>query len=76
MTQICDRKDLLLKRKGGELVQMKWTVGMNKKETLHKFIKNEFKANLLPYEKDGKWKYNRSLVLIDKERHVRRAVVP
>jgi cytochrome oxidase Cu insertion factor (SCO1/SenC/PrrC family) len=53
-----------------------WTVGSNEKETLHKFIKNEFKANRLPYAEDGKWVYDKSLVLIDKNRHVRRAVVP
>lgn len=59
---------------GAELPQ--WTVGSNERETLHKFIKNEFKANRLPYEKDGAWKYDRSLVVIDRNRHVRRAVVP
>jgi cytochrome oxidase Cu insertion factor (SCO1/SenC/PrrC family) len=64
----------LAEKLGAELP--KWTVGTNEQETLHKFIKNEFKANLLPYEKDGKWKYDGSLVLIDKDRHVRRAVVP
>lgn len=53
-----------------------WTVASNDRPTLHKFIKNEFKANLLPYEKDGVWKYDRSLFLIDKNRHVRKAVVP
>ena len=59
---------------GAKLPQ--WTVGSNERPTLHKFIKNEFKANMLPHEKDGKWLYDDSLVLIDKNRHVRRAVVP
>jgi hypothetical protein len=31
---------------------------------------------MLPYEKDGVWEYDRSLFLIDKNRHVRKAVVP
>lgn len=53
-----------------------WTVATNEQETLHKFIKNEFKANMFPYQKDGQWQYDKSLVLIDKNRHVRRAVVP
>ncbi len=53
-----------------------WTVASNERPTLHKFIKNEFKANMLPYEKDGAWKYDRSLFLIDKNRHVRKAVIP
>jgi len=59
---------------GAELPQ--WTVASNERPTLHRFIKNEFKATMLPYEKDGKWHYDRSLVLIDRNRHVRRAVVP
>ncbi|MFK7851323.1 MAG: hypothetical protein AB8D78_10120 [Akkermansiaceae bacterium] len=55
----------------------KWTVASNDRPTLHKFIKNEFKANMLPYQDEkGVWRYDRSLVLIDKNRHVRRAVVP
>jgi len=53
-----------------------WTVATNERETLHKFIKNEFKANMFPYQRDGEWTYDQSLVLIDKNRHVRRAVVP
>jgi len=59
---------------GAELPQ--WTVASNDQPTLHKFIKNEFKANMLPYKKDGEWRYDPSLVLIDKNRHVRRAVIP
>lgn len=53
-----------------------WTVGSTERETLHRFIKNEFKANMLPHEESGKWIYDRSLVLIDRNRHVRRAVIP
>lgn len=53
-----------------------WTVATNERPTLHKFVKNEFKANRLPHVEDGKWLYDGSLVLIDKNRHVRRAVVP
>ncbi len=59
---------------GAELPQ--WTVASNERPTLHRFIKNEFKANRLPHEEDGVWKYDKSLVLIDRNRHVRRAVVP
>lgn len=59
---------------GAELPQ--WVVGSTEKETLHKFIKNEFKVNMLPHEDGGKWIYDGSLVLIDRNRHVRRAVVP
>jgi cytochrome oxidase Cu insertion factor (SCO1/SenC/PrrC family) len=59
---------------GAELPQ--WVVGSNERETLHKFIKNEFRANMLPHEAEGGWRYDRSLVFIDRNRHVRRAVVP
>ncbi len=54
----------------------KWTVASNERESLHKFIKNEFKAAYLPHESADGWVYDSSIVLIDKERHVRRAVVP
>ncbi|MEP2774384.1 MAG: hypothetical protein ABJQ29_15850 [Luteolibacter sp.] len=62
------------KELGAELPQ--WVVASNERETLHKFVKNEFKANQLPHEAEGKWVYDKSLVLIDRNRHVRRAVVP
>lgn len=59
---------------GMELPQ--WWVGSNEPKTLHKFIKNELKANIYPNETDGKWNYDASVVLVDKNGHVRRAVVP
>ena len=53
-----------------------WWCGSNEPKTLHKFIKNELKSNVYPYEKDGKWLYDSSIVLLDKNGHIRRAVVP
>lgn len=53
-----------------------WWLGSNEPKTLHKFIKNELKANVYPYEVGGKWQYDPSIVLIDKNGHVRRGVVP
>lgn len=53
-----------------------WWVGGNVPEDLHKFIYNQLKANVYPYEKDGKWIYDSSVVLIDKNGHIRRAVIP
>lgn len=53
-----------------------WWVGSNEPATLHKFIKNELKAEVYPNEADGKWLYDSSIVLIDQEGHIRRAVVP
>jgi cytochrome oxidase Cu insertion factor (SCO1/SenC/PrrC family) len=69
-----DQLEQLASKLGANLPQ--WTVASNERPTLHKFIKNEFKANLMPYEKDGIWNYDRSLFLIDKNRHVRKAVIP
>ena len=43
---------------------------------MHNFIKNELKATLYPNELKGKWEYDSSIVLIDKNGHIRRAVVP
>lgn len=53
-----------------------WWLGANEPGTLHKFIKNELKAAVFPNEKDGKWNYDPSIVLIDRNGHIRRAVVP
>lgn len=53
-----------------------WWCGTNIPEDLHKFIYNQLKASLYPYEKDGKWLYDSSIVLIDKNGHIRRGVVP
>jgi cytochrome oxidase Cu insertion factor (SCO1/SenC/PrrC family) len=59
---------------GMELPQ--WWLGSNEPGTLHKFIKNELKADTYPHEKDGKWEFDSSIVLIDRDGHIRRAVVP
>jgi len=53
-----------------------WWIGGNEPKTLHKFIKNELKATIYPNELKGKWEYDSSIVLIDKNGHIRRAVVP
>lgn len=53
-----------------------WWLGSNEPATLHKFIKNELKASVFPNENGGKWNYDPSIVLIDRNGHIRRAVVP
>ena len=53
-----------------------WWLGSNEPKTLHKFIKNELKANIYPNETAGKWNYDPAIVLIDKNGHIRRGVVP
>ncbi|MBC7978941.1 MAG: hypothetical protein H7Y36_00080 [Armatimonadetes bacterium] len=71
---LLDELKIMAENLGAKLPQ--WTVASNERPTLHRFIKNEFKASMLPHKEAGKWIYDGSIVLIDKERHVRRAVVP
>jgi hypothetical protein len=52
-----------------------WWIGSNEPGTLHKFIKNELKASVFPNESGGKWNYDPAIVLIDRNGHIRRAVV-
>ena len=59
-----------------EMKLPRWWLGGNEPKTLHKFIKNELKATIYPNEAGGKWLYDSSIVLIDKNGHIRRAVVP
>ena len=61
--------------RGWELPQ-RW-LGSTTSKILHRFVKNELKTGLFPQQlEDGAWRYDRSLVLIDRDRHIRRAVVP
>jgi hypothetical protein len=53
----------------------KWWVGSQQQETLHKFVKNEFKASLYPHLENGEWQYDTSIFLIDRNRHLRKGVV-
>jgi cytochrome oxidase Cu insertion factor (SCO1/SenC/PrrC family) len=53
-----------------------WWLATNDAPTLHKFIKQELKANSFPHQEDGVWAFDTSIVLIDREGHLRRAVVP
>jgi cytochrome oxidase Cu insertion factor (SCO1/SenC/PrrC family) len=53
----------------------KWWVGSQQQETLHKFVKNEFKASLYPHLESGEWEYDTSIFLIDRNRHLRKGVV-
>jgi cytochrome oxidase Cu insertion factor (SCO1/SenC/PrrC family) len=59
-----------------EIKLPRWWLGSNEPKTLHKFIKNELKADTYPNERSGTWDYDASIVLIDKDGHIRRAVVP
>ncbi len=53
-----------------------WWLGGTEPGTLHKFIKNELKAAVFPNEAAGKWQFDPTIILIDRNGHIRRAVVP
>lgn len=61
-------------RNGMKLPQ--WWLGGNETATVRKFIKNELKPSIPPYEADGKLAFDPAIVLIDRNGHLRRAVVP
>lgn len=58
---------------GAELPQ--WWLAGTTAESLHKFLKNRLKAGFYPVEKDGVWSYDPSIVVIDRDRHLRKATV-
>ena len=53
-----------------------WWVATNQQETLVKFIRKELKPSTPPGEVDGRWLFDPSIVLVDRNGHLRRAVVP
>lgn len=53
-----------------------WWVATNKPTLLHKYVKKEFKASVFPHEKDGKWAFDTSVVLVDRNGVIRQPVVP
>ena len=62
------------KSRGMELPRW-WLCASDPADT-HKFIKNQLKAGIFPHQENGEWKYDSSIVLIDRNGHIRRAVVP
>lgn len=53
----------------------KWWVGTNLPELLHKYVKKEFKASIFPHEQDGKWIFDTSIILVDRNGIIRQPVV-
>jgi len=58
-------------------IQMpQWWLGTNDAVDLHRFIKNQLKAGVFPHVDDeGKWAFDTTITLIDRNRHIRHAVV-
>ncbi len=53
-----------------------WWVASTDPELVRKYVKRHFKAALMPHQEDGRWIYDTSIVLVDRNRHLRRGVVP
>lgn len=58
---------------GAKLPQ--WWLAGTREESTHKFLKNRLKASIYPFEKDGVWQYDPSIVLVDRDRHLRKATI-
>jgi len=53
-----------------------WWLGTNDAVDLHPFLKNQLKAGIYPHvDGDGRWVFDTTLSLIDRNRHIRHAVV-
>lgn len=53
-----------------------WWLASSEPITLQTFIRKELKPSVIPEEIDGRWRYDTSVVLVDRNGHLRRAVVP
>jgi len=53
-----------------------WWVATTDPKVLHKYVKKELKSSVFPLEKEGKWLHDTSIVLVDRNRHLRQPVVP
>lgn len=61
-------------RQGAQLPQ--WWFATTEPVILHKYLKDKCKLGMLPHQRDGKWVYDSSIVLVDRNLKLRKAVVP
>lgn len=61
-------------RQGAKLPQ--WWMVTTEPVVLHKYLKDKCKLGMLPHQEEGKWVYDTSLVLVDRNLKLRKAVVP
>lgn len=54
----------------------RWWLASSEPKTMQTFIRKELKPSVIPEEVDGRWQYDASVVLVDRNGHLRRAVVP
>lgn len=72
--QAADKLRAEAERQGAQLPQ--WWFATTEPVILHKYLKDKCKLGMLPHQKDGKWVYDSSLVLVDRNLKLRKAVVP
>jgi cytochrome oxidase Cu insertion factor (SCO1/SenC/PrrC family) len=58
---------------GAKLPQ--WWLAATREESAHKFLKNILKMETIPHKTDGEWVYDGTLVVIDRDRHIRKGTV-
>jgi len=52
-----------------------WWLGATREESVHKFLKNVLKMETIPHRKDGRWDYDGTVVVVDRDRHIRKGTV-
>lgn len=52
-----------------------WWLAGAQEDSMRKFLKNRLKGAIMPHEKDGSWVYDPSLVLVDRDRHLRQPTI-
>jgi hypothetical protein len=53
-----------------------WWVATNEPATVARFIRMNLKPSVVPEQVDGRWAFDPSVMLVDRNGHLRRAVVP
>jgi len=54
----------------------KWWFGTTEPAVLHKYLKDKCRLGTLPHFHEGKWLYDSSLIVVDRDMKLRRAVIP
>jgi cytochrome oxidase Cu insertion factor (SCO1/SenC/PrrC family) len=52
-----------------------WWLAAAREESVHKYFKNVLQAGFMPRREDGRWIYDPSVSLVDRDRHVRQPTV-
>jgi cytochrome oxidase Cu insertion factor (SCO1/SenC/PrrC family) len=72
--QASEQLQVAASRLGAKLPQ--WWMVTTEPKVLHKYLKDKCKLGMLAHQDQGKWIYDTSLVLVDRDLKLRKAVVP